>query len=206
MPERPYGGSTRGPLYCGGLRLTLILVLLLGTGACDTVTDSLMSPFQKKIGLNCPPHAIVADASRRLDFRNANGRDLTDIDTEIILENLILECESDLDRKTRAGTLTTKVGALFNAVRGPANTSRETEFEYFVSVTDLADKVLYREAFTVKVRFAENELRRVVGTTPVTLEIPIQSGQTEGAFRILVGMVLTREQLELNRKDRRPRL
>ena len=54
--------------------------------------------------------------------------------------------------------------------------------------------------------FAENESRREVSSPSVPLVIPIQAGQTGKNFRILVGLVLTREQLEMNRKDRTPRL
>ena len=102
--------------------------------------------------------------------------------------------------------MTVGVSLDMDAVRGPANRDRRADIKYFVSVTDRANKILYREAFTIKMAFAENESRREVSSPSVPLVIPIQAGQTGKNFRILVGLVLTREQLEMNRKDRTPRL
>lgn len=181
-------------------------MLAVGLSGCESITNKIADTFQGKVELGCPPFAILADANRRLEFQPGAGRDLIDIDTEVTLDTVTESCGSEINRKTRSGTLTVQVTPLFNVVRGPANTSRKTHFDYFVSVTNLADKVLFRQAYTVNVAFEENETRRLVTPNAVTLTIPISSGQTERNFRILVGMVLTREQLEFNRKDRRPRL
>ena len=184
----------------------LALALVVALPGCESMKNKVLDTFQGKIELGCPPFAILADANRRLEFQPGPGRDLTDIDTEVTLDTLHVSCGSEINRKTRSGTLTVKVDPVLTAVRGPANTSRKTKFDYFVSVTNLADKILYRQAFSIDVAFDENETRRVINARSVTLTIPIQSGQTERNFRVLVGLVLTREQLDFNRKDSRPRL
>lgn len=187
-------------------RAAVVAMAILTVGACDSVGNKFMDTVRGKIQLSCPNHNIIADASRRLTYQPGAGRDLIDIDNEIVVTGVSLVCDSNVDRDTRSGTMTVSVSIDMDAVRGPANRDRRADIEYFVSVTDRANKILYREAFTIKMAFAENESRREVSSPPVPLVIPIQAGQTGRNFRILVGLVLTREQLEMNRKDRRPRL
>ena len=182
------------------------LLSILALGGCSSLSDSVMNTVAGKVQLACPPQNIVADASRRLTYQPGPGRDLIDIDNEIIVNRVSLVCDSSVDRSTHAGTMKVAVTTHMEAVRGPANKDRKTDIEFFVSVTDRANKVLYREAFTIKLAFAENESRREVASAPVPLILPIQAGQTGKNYRILVGLVITREQLEMNRRDRRPRL
>ncbi|PIW28296.1 MAG: hypothetical protein COW30_07945 [Rhodospirillales bacterium CG15_BIG_FIL_POST_REV_8_21_14_020_66_15] len=186
--------------------LLTALLMAPALGGCDTVSNKFLDTVSGKVQLACPPQNIVADASRRLTYRPGPGRDLTDIDNEIVITQVALTCDSNVNRNTRAGTMTVGVTTFMDAVRGPANPDRKTSIEYFVAVTDRADKVLYREGFTINLTFAENESRREVAAPPVRLTIPIQAGQTGKNFRILVGLVISREQLEINRRDRRPRL
>ena len=187
-------------------RTAVLALAILTLGACDSLNNKLMDTVRGKIQLACPGHNIIADASRRLTYQPGPGRDLIDIDNEIVITGVRLTCDSNVDRDTRSGTMTVGVSLDMDAVRGPANRDRRADIKYFVSVTDRANKILYREAFTIKMAFAENESRREVSSPSVPLVIPIQAGQTGKNFRILVGLVLTREQLEMNRKDRTPRL
>lgn len=187
-------------------RAAALFLTALGLAACDTIGDQLLDTVSGKIQLACPSQNIVAVASRRLTYRPGDGRDLTDIDNEIVIRSVALECDSDVDRKTRAGSMQVSVTTIMEAVRGPANRDRKTDVEYFVSVTDRANKILYREAFVISIPFGENESRRDVVSQPVRLRIPIQSGQSGKNFRILVGLVISRDQLEMNQRDRRPRL
>ncbi len=189
---------------CGRL-IALVMAIGLVAG-CDTLTNTLGDTFQGAIRVSCPSANIIADASRRLAYRPGPGRDITDIDSEITMDWVGVTCDSDINRDTLSGTVEATVSTDFTVSRGPANRSRQVPFQFFVSVTDLADKVLYREAFSGTVGFRENETRRAARGEPVVLEIPIRSGQSGQSYRILVGLVINREQLEMNRRDRRPRL
>jgi hypothetical protein len=187
-----------------GLLCAALAVFSLG--GCDSLNNTFLDTVSGKVQLACPPQNIIADASRRLTYQPGPGRDLIDIDNEIVIARVALECDSNVNRDTHAGSMAVDVTTIMEAVRGPANRDRRTAIEYFISVTDRADKILYREAFTINMTFEENESRRQVITPPVRLRIPINAGQTGKNFRILVGLVLSRDQLEMNRIDRRPRL
>ena len=94
------------------------------------------------------------------------------------------------------------VTVTFRAERGPANRSREGRFNYFISVVDRDQKILYREAFAIKVGFPGNKTRLLLRSEPVTLEIPITPKRASRNFRIFAGLKLSRDELEFNRRQR----
>ncbi|MEK9673739.1 MAG: hypothetical protein VW268_14750 [Rhodospirillaceae bacterium] len=180
--------------------------MALSAAGCDTLGNKIMDTVKGEVTVACPKANIIADAVRRLQYREGSGRDLTDIDNEITIKQVTVGCKSKIDRDTRSGKVSASINLDLTISRGPANKDRFVDFGYFVAVTDLADKVLYREGLNEKVVFAENQTRLEYESGAIILDIPIQAGQTGDNYRILVGMQLTRDQLKLNRIDRRPGL
>ena len=201
MTGPPFGrfkGLFRGSFR--GVKTALVPALLaagLGAfGAYQYATDKLSEP----IVLRCPDYLVIADAAHLVRFRDGPGRDLIDIDFETKIVRVQLVCTSNIDKRTRVGTLDVDVTVTFRAERGPANRSREGRFDYFISVVGRDQKILYREAFAIKVGFPGNKTRLVVRSEPVTLEIPITPKRASRSFRIFAGLKLTREELEFNRR------
>ena len=195
-----FKGRFRGPFRWVKTALVLTLVAA-GLGACSAyqyVTDKLSDP----IVLNCPDYLVLADAANLIRFRDGPGRDLIDVDFETEILRVQLACTSNIDKKTRVGTLDVDVTVTFRAGRGPANRSREGRFDYFISVVDRDLKILYREVFAIKVGFPGNKTRLVVRSEPVTLEIPITPKRASRSFRIFTGLKLSRDEIEFNRRRR----
>lgn len=195
-----FKGRFRGTLR--GVKTALVPALLTaGLGACGAyqyAADKLSEP----IVLSCPDYLVLADAANLTRFRDGPGRDLIDIDFETEIVRVQLECTSNIDKRTRVGTLDVDVIVTFRAERGPANRSRKGRFNYFISVVGRDQKILYREAFAIKVGFPGNKTRLVVRSEPVTLEIPITPKRASRSFRIFAGLKLSREELEFNRRRR----
>ena len=189
------------------LAITLALAggLASGLAACDTIGENVTNLVEGKIELPCPPYNIIADATRRVRFRDGPGRDLIDVDTDVQITDVSVECFSDVSRKSRAGTMSVFVALAVTAARGPANRNREARFKYFIAVADRANKILYREAFDSGTQFPGNESRRIIRTENIKLKFPILSGQTGKNFRVLTGLILSREELEYNRQEREAR-
>jgi len=154
------------------------------------------------IVLSCPDYLVVADAAKLVRFRDGPGRDLIDVDFETEIIGVQLACTSNIDKRTRVGTLDVEVFATFRAERGPANRSRKGRFDYFISVVGRDNKILYREAFVINIGFPGNKTRLVVRSEPVTLEIPITPKRASRSFRIFTGLKLSRNELEFNRRRR----
>ena len=66
-------------------RIAVLALAILTLGACDSLNNKLMDTVRGKIQLACPGHNIIADASRRLTYQPGPGRDLIDIDNEIVI-------------------------------------------------------------------------------------------------------------------------
>ncbi len=193
-------GRFRGSLR--GVKTALVLTLLAaGLGACSAyeyVSDKISDP----IVLRCPDYLVIAEAAKLVRVIDGPGRDLIDIDFETEIIRVQLVCTSNIDKRTRVGTLDVDVTVTFRAERGPANRSREGRFNYFISVVDRDQKILYREAFAIKVGFPGNKTRLLLRSEPVTLEIPITPKRASRSYRIFAGLKLSRDELEFNRRRR----
>lgn len=85
------------------------------------------------------------------------------------------------------------------AVRGPANTSGEAEFEYFVAITDVRGTVLNKEVFDMDMDLGEP------GSTTKAIEgiwqqYRMLKGQSGKAYRIWLGFQMTERDLEIQRQ------
>ncbi len=186
---------------CGFFRFLkpAVAVLALALGSCSAyeyVSDKISDP----IVLKCPNYWVVADASSVVKFRDGPNRDLTDVNYEGEIAGVRLGCVSNVDKKTRTGTMDVDVTVLFNAQRGPANRDRRARFDYFIRVLDPNRKILKGEDLGVVITFPGNRTRLQFRSQPLTFEIPITSKWSSSYYRIFVGLKLTREELDFNRK------
>jgi len=190
--------------FAGGffrnLKPALAVALLgLGLGACSAyeyASDKLSAP----ILLQCPNYWVVADAASVVKFRDGPGRDLTDVNYEGEIVDVKLGCVSNVDRKTRTGTMDVDVTVRINASRGPANRDRKARFDYFVRVLDKNKKILKSDNLSVAINFPGNKTRLQFRTPPLTLELPITTKWPSSYYRIFAGFKLTREELDSNRE------
>jgi len=186
----------------------LTTAALLMVGGCETAKDTydyVSLLWEDPVVLPCPDYRILADAARVRQFKEGAGRDLVDIDAEGVIGDVRMGCITRIDKKTRKGFMEVEVAVAFAAKRGPANRSRRVELPYFISVTDNKRNVLYREEFKVRASFPGNQSQlQFLGET-VKLELPLSSKITSRDYLVFAGFMLTRDQLQLNRrlKDRK---
>lgn len=174
--------------------------LLAGCGATEQVKDLFADP----IILPCPDERILADAAELVRYAEGQGRDLTDVDSEGQIVNMALACLTKIDKKTRVGEMEVEIVFNFLATRGPANRTRKAQFPYFVSVTDLNKKILYREEFEVAVDFSGNRTRLAfTNEPPITITLPLRPELTGKNYLIYGGFLPNHEQLEQNRQRRK---
>lgn len=152
----------------------------------------------------CPRISILGDAATITKFRPGPGRDLTDVLYEGVVTNVTGRCTYANGGKGANRALSMKVVLVIEAARGPANRDGRAAFSYFVGITDSSRNVLNKERFNVRMLFPGNRTRLVITDNPVTLEIPVKAGQSGRDFTIFVGFQLSREDLEYNRRARKP--
>ncbi len=184
--------------FCGVFRRVghvSLVAVLAGCSVYEATTDIIFDPIVQP----CPDSRVIADAAKLVRFRDGPGRDLIDVDFEGEIDDVRLECESNIDRKTRTGTMEVDIAVIFKISRGPTNRNRKAPFDYFISVIDKSQKILYREAFMVNAGFPGNNTRLTLEAEPITLEIPITPQRSSRTYRILTGFKLSREELQFNR-------
>ena len=167
-------------------------VLLAGTG-CGTSDKERPPP--------CPRVAVLGDAAALTRFAEGGGQDLVDIDYEVEVIDILAGCKY-LKNEGGQQVIVVAMAPVIVAVRGPANRDREARFDYFVSIVDSERVVLNKQTFEVSVAFPGNLTR--VGLRdddpPITVDIPLAPGGAATDYQILVGLQLTPDELEYNRR------
>ena len=142
----------------------------------------------------CPQAVVLTDAARQVKFSGL-GRDLTDVLFEATIQTGRLVCEYD------DNTLDVDLQVQVVAARGPANTDRLAQINYFIAVARVDQTVLARESFDITIPFPGNRTR-VSGIEEIGQVITLVGGEHGGNYRIYVGLDLTPEELEYNRVNR----
>ncbi len=165
------------------------LALLSGLAACSQPSEDLA------IAQACPSAGIVGEASSITIFRPGRGRDLTDVAAQGNLANLRAECAFARREVNVKLTIELQIAA------GPANRDRSASLRYFVAIVNSDNNVVAREEYTVDTQFPPNQ-GRVVIAEEVEPRIPFRERVQVHRYRILVGFILTPEQLQNNRRRR----
>jgi len=178
-----------------------VIVALVG---CETVDDVV--EFVKPSGPTvCPNISVLANAAEQTTFKDGPGRDLIDIQFEAEISGVRVDCDYDLDRDTRAGTLKVNIIPFFTAEKGAANPDGRAAVSYFVAVTDRDKKIINKQTFDVELVFQGNATKARFTDEPVILTLPIESGQDGRDYLIYAGFQLTREQMDYNDRKRKRR-
>jgi hypothetical protein len=179
-------------------RNALIGFILSGASGCETL-DTVKDVFSDPIILACPDYRVLADASEIIHYLDGGGRDLTDVVFEGEIRDLRLECLTKIDKKTRVGIMEVEVSLIIDASRGPADRSRKAIYPYFIIITDLNKKIVYREELKIGISFSGNRSKLSFSSNPITLELPLRPKFTGDNYLIYSGFILTREQLKHHR-------
>lgn len=177
-----------------------LAALLLLLGACGGDSgNSKSSPgfFDRMFGgksgptVTCPDVNKVGDVSRVTRFV-PGGHDLTDVAFEAIVGQLGGTCSAS------DGQVVVDLTVQFVAGRGPADTTRQAPFTYFVAIVDKSDNVLARQEFQTAVPFPGNQTRNSV-VEELEQDIPMANPLQGNQYRVFVGFVLTPEEIAYNR-------
>lgn len=136
-------------------------------------------------------------------FAAGPGTDLTDVDYEIRIVDLQYGCQYVEDENNNP-ILAVAVAPVFEANRGPANGDRQARFTYFVAIADPQDTILNKQVFDLQVTFPGNRSRVMVSPAdpPVTIDIPPVAGRSGPDYHVFVGLQLSPNELEYNRRRR----
>lgn len=168
------------------------LVPLAGTG-CGS------SPETR--GPLCPRLSVLSDAATLTRFAEGAGQDLVDVDYQVEITDVLSGCQYEEDEDEKQ-IVVVAMAPVMVATRGPANRDRMARFDYFVSVVSAERALLNKQTFTMLVEFPGNLTRVTLrdDDPPVTIDIPLPTDRSATDYEIVVGMQLTSDELEYNRR------
>ena len=145
----------------------------------------------------CPQVAVLGDADRLTEFNRQAGQDITDIAFDARLMGVKGSCQFDDDDQK----VTLVMDVQFSATRGPSYRDGGTNLSYFVATLDDAKNVIGRQQFDLPVRFGSEQVR-IEGAEQLSETYAVKKDTLGAAYQVLVGFVLTPDQLTWNRSHR----
>lgn len=149
----------------------------------------------------CPRAVILGEAQQLTRFAAGAGRTSRDVDFQAEISDLASGCRLERVKNGR-DALVAAIAPVITTTQGPANRSGRANFFYFVSLIAPDRSIVTRESFSSEARF-ENNTQRVVhrdDDPPVTVDIPLQRTVAAADYEIIVGLQLTPDELEYNRR------
>ena len=169
-----------------GLRSCAALGLAAVLGACAQIQPTAPPP--------CPPLGTPDPLDRGTVFRAGAGTDLTDV----IARHEILELASVCDYDDDGVEVTMRVSIVTD--RGPAETGDSTMVEYFVAVENGPGNITAKSNYKIEMPYGES-VKRIGRTEELDVFIPVPPNNDYSEVKILVGLQLTKEQVDYNRRN-----
>lgn len=165
-------------------KIVILGALMLGLAACGGT---------KSVGkLACPTPLIAPDLDAAADLR-PGGSGPGDVRFGVKLTSVNSNCSTE-----KVG-LSADVRIVFVVARADPKLLR-ADFAYFVAVADAQRNILTKKEYNVSVEFSPR-LKQLNVSDQVTVGLPLHDLSNGGKYLIIVGLQLTPEQREFNRKQ-----
>jgi len=144
--------------------------------------------------LNCPGTAALVDASTQTIFRQGTTPDPGNVLYAVRIVRVKSEC--DIDKGAHKAD--TSLDITFRATRAPTGDAVPYTVPYFVAVTQ-ADRIIGKQSFSVQFTFAPGQAAVEFTDTVASTVVHPDKDKHPYDYQILVGLPLTKEQLDYNR-------
>lgn len=159
------------------------------------VTAALLAGCSTKEDTLCPGAAALVEASTLTGFAPGTTPDPARSLYRVFVSNVTTDCS--IDRHER--TADSSVDISFVATRAPTGDAAQYRVPYFVAVRQGAD-IIAKKMFWATFAFAPGEASTNFDQSIDSTVVKIANDKQPYDYQILVGIQLTREQLEYNRK------
>ncbi len=144
----------------------------------------------------CPKVFLLKDANSITFFRPTPNQNITDILATITIVDFTGECK--YNKKLTKANINLKL--TFDIKRGPADTRKETNFQYFVAIPRFYPAPKGKNIFPLRARFKGNQTR-IKLLDEISIEIPIPKNPVVDQYSVYIGLQLTPQQLKYNRSE-----
>jgi hypothetical protein len=143
----------------------------------------------------CPVSGVLGEAETRTILAGG-GREVSDIVQRVTISGARLTCAYRGKK-----SVVSRISFDITVENGPAATPGAVDVPYFVAVSRGSKTVLGRQAFNRRIDMSK-KTRETVRESVDMVKIPFAEGTTGASYSVVVGLVLTPEQLAYNRERR----
>lgn len=140
----------------------------------------------------CPRVLIIKDAERLVRFAEGSGRDVTDTLFTAAVSDFRGDCSYDKDE------VDVDLDVTFLIDRGAALKDGQVAFDYVIALPTYYPAPEAKRSFPVHVAFERNQ-RQIAYRDGLKLAIPLRPDLAGADHEIVIGLKLTRQELDYNR-------
>ncbi|MET1029248.1 MAG: hypothetical protein ABWY00_18910 [Dongiaceae bacterium] len=150
----------------------------------------------------CPMVDVPQELTYMTSFDNA-GTDLSDIAYEVQIDKRAMRSFCYYSEDGDPNYIRTDLKIQFLAARGPKFTGDKAHFKYFVAVTGPGGSNLKKDIFDADVDLSGDKLRNITVDEIDPIKIFPKAKENGDFYRIYVGLDLTKDQLDYNKRNPR---
>jgi hypothetical protein len=170
------------------IRFSLVPLCLLAILLAGCASD------RKEAKLHCPVAFVAPNLDSYTVLRPGatSAANPADIAFGVKLAGVQSTC-----RREPAGVRVNTIITFVAARNDP--TLRQGDFDYFVAVADAQQHILAKQIFALRVNFATHQ-KEVRVAEDIAEHLPVKDVGAVGSYGVVVGLQISQEQLDLNRK------
>jgi hypothetical protein len=143
----------------------------------------------------CPSTAALADAAALTAFPDGATPDPSHALYTVQITNVTTDC--DFDKKFESADSSLEI--TFQASRPPNGAPLDASVPYFVAVTSDGGKIVTRQIFKVEFHFDPGQATTTFKDNVASIVIDVVKDKRPWDYQLLVGLQLTKAQLDYNR-------
>lgn len=145
---------------------------------------------------DCPTITGITDASVATVFRPGTTPDPANVLYTVELTNVSGQC--DMDKKERSADASLQIA--FRATRAPSGVEAHYNIPYFVAITEGSERILVKRNYSIPIEFAPGQTTATASDTVASTRLTPATDKHPYDYQILVGLQLSKAQLDYNRR------
>jgi hypothetical protein len=145
---------------------------------------------------DCPTITGVTDASVATIFRPGTTADPANVLYTVEITGVSGTCE--MDKKETTSDANVEIS--FRATRAPSGGEAHYTVPYFVAVTDGSVRMLAKRTYSIRIDFAPGQTTATANDTVGSAHLDVAKGKHPYDYQVLVGLQLTKAELDYNRQ------
>jgi hypothetical protein len=177
-------------------RVSALALLLVVAGSLSGCGGNSKGPPQP-----CPD-VVVPKQTQYLTKFAGNGSDLSDIAYEAKVDTFSTYCVYSVDQEP--AYIRTNLKIQLAATRGPKFSGDHITLKYALGVTGPGGKIIpgAKQVLDMDIDFSKGQVANI-NADEVNVTIPLKQGENGDFYRVLLGLDLTQDQLDYNKRNPR---